>query len=157
VDGYNIIYAWEEPPCCGMWRGTIWTPPVTADGLDEQLQTAPCELILVSTPTGALPQRGDIALSQYYVVYTREAETATPISRRPPTRLRGSTPSGSPPPTAGAADRFEPGGSAPVRGAFRAEVEAGGGGMRALLRRINSHERSQTVAEAFRKAEDNKK
>ena len=158
VDGYNIIYAWEE------------LRDVARDNLDAARQLLMdlmsnyqglrrCELILVFDAYRVPYHKEEISrYHNIYVVYTREAETADAyiekaahqIAREHAVRVATS-------------DGLEQlivlsqGALRLSAGAFRAEVEQAGEELRALLRRINSHERSQTVAEAFRKAEDNKK
>lgn len=156
VDGYNIIFAWDE------------LKEVAADHLDAARQllmdilcnyqgVRQCRVILVFDAYRVPFHKEEIvAYNNIHVVYTKEAETADAyiektsheIARNH--RVRVATSDGM--------EQLIVLGQGALRlsaDSFHTEVMQAGEEIRETLRRLNRRERSDTVAEALRRAAEN--
>ena len=153
VDGYNIIFAWEE------------LQTVARDNLDAARQLLMdllsnyqgfrrCEVILVFDAYKVPRSLGEVVkYHNIYVVYTKEAETAdayiekTTYELGKKHRVRVATSDG--------AEQLIILGHGALRlsaGAFKAEVEQVEGQISAVLARNNRREKSRTVESALHRA-----
>ena len=158
VDGYNIIHAWDE------------LKDVAADNLDAARQLLMdllcnyqglrrCEVILVFDAYRVPYHKEEVLrYNNIHVVYTKEAETADAYIEKTSReiardhRVRVAT-----------SDGLEQlivlsqGALRLSADAFHTEVLQTGQELQRLLREINRHERSAPVAEAIRRAEEEKR
>ena len=156
VDGYNIIFAWEELRSVAK-DNTDAARQLLMDCMSNYQGVRGCILILVFDAY-RLPYHKEEILRYHniHVVYTREAETADAyiekaaheIAREHRVRVA----------TSDSLEQLIILGQGALRQsaeAFRAEVEQAGDELHGILEQLNSYRKTGSMAEAFRRAGQN--